>query len=224
MISVDRLAANRANARRSTGPKTRDGKASAARNARRHGLELTALRDPTLSGEIEALAREIAGADAGAQRHAAACRIAAAQIDLVACGARAATSSPRRRTIPSSPPGWRRSTVTSGARCRGASSRSGISTRRDSPVRGGRHFGGTNPTAILAERTQPPFWRNEPNRHFGGTNPTPPFWRNEPNGWKLIDNWRVGRRSNPGEASIICSTLRLLTAARCSSVRPNFRH
>ena len=172
MISVDRLAANRANARRSTGPKTRDGKASAARNARRHGLELTALRDPTLSGEIEALAREIAGADAGAQRHAAACRIAAAQIDLVACGARAATSSPRRRTIPSSPPGWRRSTVTSGARCRGASSRSGISTRRDSPVRGGRHFGGTNPTAILAERTQPPFWRNEPNRRFGGTNPT----------------------------------------------------
>ncbi len=83
MISVDRLAANRANARRSTGPKTRDGKASAARNARRHGLGLPALRDPTLSGEIEALAREIAGADAGAQRHEAACRIAAAQIDLV---------------------------------------------------------------------------------------------------------------------------------------------
>ncbi len=83
MISVDRLAANRANARRSTGPKTRDGKASAARNARRHGLGLPALRDPTLSSEIEALAREIAGAAAGAERHEAACRIAAAQIDLV---------------------------------------------------------------------------------------------------------------------------------------------
>jgi hypothetical protein len=65
------------------GPRTEGGKARAARNARRHGLELTALRDPTLSGEIEALAREIAGANARTERHAAACRIAAAQIDLV---------------------------------------------------------------------------------------------------------------------------------------------
>ena len=44
---------------------------------------LTALRDPTLSGEIEALAREIAGANTSTERRAAACRIAAAQIDLV---------------------------------------------------------------------------------------------------------------------------------------------
>ena len=54
-----------------------------ARNARRHGLGLPALHDPTLSGEIEALAREIAGMAASPERHAAACRIAAAQIDLV---------------------------------------------------------------------------------------------------------------------------------------------
>jgi hypothetical protein len=75
--------ANRANARRSTGPRTSAGKTTAARNARRHGLGLPVLRDPTLSDEVEALAREIAGAAGGAERHAAACRIAAAQIDLV---------------------------------------------------------------------------------------------------------------------------------------------
>ena len=60
-----------------------DGKAQVRGNARRHGLGLPALHDPTLSGEIEVLAREIAGTAANAERHAAACRIAAAQIDLV---------------------------------------------------------------------------------------------------------------------------------------------
>jgi hypothetical protein len=75
--------ANRANARKSTGPKTQDGKAQVRGNARRHGLGLPTLHDPTLSGEIEVLAREIAGPAANAERHAAACRIAAAQIDLV---------------------------------------------------------------------------------------------------------------------------------------------
>jgi hypothetical protein len=83
VISLRRRFANRDNSYASTGPKTQDGKAQLRRNARRHGLGLPALRDPTLSGEVETLAREIAGADAGEQRHAAACRIAAAQIDLV---------------------------------------------------------------------------------------------------------------------------------------------
>lgn len=83
MISADRLAANRANARASSGPRTPFGKRRVARNARRHGLGLPALHDPTLSGEIEALAREIGGEVVSPERHAAACRIAAAQIDLV---------------------------------------------------------------------------------------------------------------------------------------------
>jgi hypothetical protein len=83
VISLRRRFANRDNSRGSTGPKTQDRKAQVRRNARRHSLGLPALRDPTLSGEVETLAREIAGADAGEQRHAAACRIAAAQIDLV---------------------------------------------------------------------------------------------------------------------------------------------
>jgi hypothetical protein len=83
VISLRRRFANRDNSYASTGPKTRAGKATVRQNARRHGLELTVLREPTVSGEVEALAREIAGLNAGAERYAAACRIAAAQIDLV---------------------------------------------------------------------------------------------------------------------------------------------
>jgi branched-chain amino acid transport system substrate-binding protein len=100
-----RREANRANARASTDPKTSAGKARSAGNARRHGLSLPALRDPALSRDIVALARAIAGAEAttqenlervsahdrvnvngtrsGARRFELACRIAAAQIDLV---------------------------------------------------------------------------------------------------------------------------------------------
>jgi enoyl-CoA hydratase/carnithine racemase len=83
VISASKLAANRANARSSTGPRTHAGKARAARNARRHGLVMASLRDPSLSTEVATLAREIAGADAPAPRYDAACRIAAAQIDLL---------------------------------------------------------------------------------------------------------------------------------------------
>jgi hypothetical protein len=83
VTSERRRAANRANARASTGPKTRYGKARSGQNARRHGLTLSALGDPSHSGAIDALARVIAGADAGARRLKLAYRIAAAQIDLV---------------------------------------------------------------------------------------------------------------------------------------------
>jgi hypothetical protein len=38
MTSVKQLAANRANAKRSTGPKTKNGKARSKRNAVKHGL------------------------------------------------------------------------------------------------------------------------------------------------------------------------------------------
>jgi len=83
VTSAARQEGNRANALASTGPRTSAGKAISSRNARRHGLNLPALRDPALAEEIATLAREIAGPDAGARRFELACHIAAAQIDLV---------------------------------------------------------------------------------------------------------------------------------------------
>jgi hypothetical protein len=83
VTSAARLEANRANALASTGPRTSVGKAIAARNARRHGLNLPALNDPAFADEITALAREIAGPNAGARRFEIAVRVAAAQIDLI---------------------------------------------------------------------------------------------------------------------------------------------
>ena len=81
MISAAKLDANRRNARASTGPRTSAGKARAAQNARRHGLNLAARDDSSRAQEVAALAHAIADADA--ERRALASAIAAAQIDLV---------------------------------------------------------------------------------------------------------------------------------------------
>jgi hypothetical protein len=75
-------AANRANAARSTGPRTRAGKERSARNALRHGLNQPVLADPGLAAEAADLARRIAGEDATEPRRAAALPIAEAQVDL----------------------------------------------------------------------------------------------------------------------------------------------
>jgi hypothetical protein len=64
MTSARKIRANRANAKASTGPRTTHGKSRAAQNARRHGLSLSIIADPTLSAEAENLALEIAGEDA----------------------------------------------------------------------------------------------------------------------------------------------------------------
>src|SRR2546429_2861300 len=59
VTSERKSAANRRNARASTGPKTAAGKARVARNARRHGLNVPLAADPALSREVEALAQAI---------------------------------------------------------------------------------------------------------------------------------------------------------------------
>ena len=74
--------ANRANAKSSTGPKTAAGKARAAQNALRHGLNVSVLSDPLLAPWSEAMARRIAGPDADAEALDWARRIAEAQVDL----------------------------------------------------------------------------------------------------------------------------------------------
>lgn len=84
--SLRKLTANRVNARASTGPKTTMGKRRAAQNARRHGLSISVLSDPTLSADVKDLAREILrtsrGGSASDEQRALALQIAEAQVEL----------------------------------------------------------------------------------------------------------------------------------------------
>jgi hypothetical protein len=82
MTSPRKIKANRANAQASTGPRTAPGRARAARNARRHGLSLSVFADPTLSEQVEMLAREIAGEVSNDRIYQLARRVAEAQVDL----------------------------------------------------------------------------------------------------------------------------------------------
>lgn len=82
MPSTRKIKANRANARASTGPKTAEGRARTARNALRHALSVSVFSDSVLSGEVNALARDIAGPDADAEIQELARRVAEAEIDL----------------------------------------------------------------------------------------------------------------------------------------------
>ena len=82
MTSDRKIKANRANARMSTGPKTRHGRARSAKNAFRHGLSLTVQSDQALCEEVQALALQIAGRDASAHNQMLARQVAEAQIDL----------------------------------------------------------------------------------------------------------------------------------------------
>jgi hypothetical protein len=82
VTSPRKIKANRANARASTGPKTARGRARTARNGLRHGLSVPVFSDPVFSEEVDALARQIAGPDAGAELLERARRVAEAEIDL----------------------------------------------------------------------------------------------------------------------------------------------
>jgi hypothetical protein len=83
MSSAHKIKANRANSQASTGPKTAQGKARAAGNARLHGLSLSVLGDPVREADVEHLAHEIAGQGATPEIIVLAHRIAESQIDLV---------------------------------------------------------------------------------------------------------------------------------------------
>jgi hypothetical protein len=86
MTSPAKIRANQRNALRSTGPKSPAAKAISARNARRHGLTVPVLDEPSLVPEVVALARRIETSvpdyAANAAGHVLACRVAEALIDL----------------------------------------------------------------------------------------------------------------------------------------------
>jgi hypothetical protein len=82
MSSERRIRANRANARRSTGPRSDAGKARAAKNALRHGLAIPLVVDEGFADDVEARARLLAGQSANAERLACARRIAEADSAL----------------------------------------------------------------------------------------------------------------------------------------------
>jgi len=83
MTSARKCFTNRLNARRSTGPKTRAGKARSSRNALRHGLSVSLALDGGYPTEVESLAKAIAGKNANARQFEIGCRIAVAQLNLL---------------------------------------------------------------------------------------------------------------------------------------------
>lgn len=86
-----RLAANRANARSSTGPRTDAGKRRSARNAQKHGLSVPASLLPAMAAEIEACAARLASPGASGDAREAAREAAAARLDLARVRATRAT-------------------------------------------------------------------------------------------------------------------------------------
>jgi hypothetical protein len=82
MTSEAKIAANRRNAQRSTGPRTKAGKARVRRNALRHGLAAVVVGDPPLSAEAERIAAAICGEEAAPLEREQAMVVAEAQTTL----------------------------------------------------------------------------------------------------------------------------------------------
>ena len=82
MTSALKIAANRRNAKNSTGPRTRRGKSRASRNSVRHGLERVNFGVAGLSKKVERLAKVICKDDPDPFRYEQAVVIAESQIRL----------------------------------------------------------------------------------------------------------------------------------------------
>jgi hypothetical protein len=82
MISERKIAANRRNACKSTGPRSHAGKNRTRGNAARHGLAARILFDPQFVGRIQALAAQLAAASDGLLTFDSACAFAQAELDL----------------------------------------------------------------------------------------------------------------------------------------------
>ena len=83
MATEKQIRANRANAARSTGPRTAAGKRKSSGNAFRHGLSGATPLDPPNAATIELIARQLAGEHATEGRLASASEYAGAQLELL---------------------------------------------------------------------------------------------------------------------------------------------
>jgi hypothetical protein len=83
MASQKQIAANRANAQRSTGPKTAMGKMKSSRNAYRHGLSWSSPCNVATASEVDAIARVLTSQDAGELERTSAVEFASAHIQLL---------------------------------------------------------------------------------------------------------------------------------------------
>jgi hypothetical protein len=82
MTSNRRIEANRRNSRKSCGPRTAAGKATASRNALRHGLAALTHHQPAPSADVEEFARVLCGDDHDPILFAQAMKVAEAKIEL----------------------------------------------------------------------------------------------------------------------------------------------
>jgi hypothetical protein len=82
MTSNRKIAANRQNSRKSTGPRTAAGKSDASRSAPQHGLAAITHRQPAPSIEIEEFARALSGDDTDPAQFAKAVKIAENEMAL----------------------------------------------------------------------------------------------------------------------------------------------
>jgi len=86
MATEKQIAANRANAQKSTGPKTAAGKLKSSRNAYRHGLScpfrFDPIFDPIFSAKVDAISRALMGEDANEDNLRLATEFAHAQLEL----------------------------------------------------------------------------------------------------------------------------------------------
>jgi hypothetical protein len=82
-VATDRqIAANRANAKRSTGPKSPEGRLKASRNAYRHGLSFPIVLDSESSPQLDVIVAAVVDPDPSGDQLLAAREFALAQLDL----------------------------------------------------------------------------------------------------------------------------------------------
>jgi hypothetical protein len=83
MASEKQIAANRANAMLSTGPKTLAGKLKSSCNAYRNGLSGLLRLDPVTSAKVDAIAHALAGEKANEDRLTSSADFVRAQLELL---------------------------------------------------------------------------------------------------------------------------------------------